>query len=337
MILVTGGFGFIGSAIVRALRARGDKVLEFDNGYRGKGKAFKGVADVRDRHAVDFVVQQCDEIIHCAYINGTPIFYEKPDLVLDVAVKGISNLIDACRVHSIKKFTLLSSSEVCRADLNPYRVVRPPTSANLTMTVDGWKADEKIPLVIPDPYNPRYSYSAGKIISEMMCLHSGNIFDRLLIVRPFNVYGPNMSTGHVVPDFYQQLVAKLPMPDPIPFDIFGNGDETRSFCFIDDFIRGFMLVRDKGEHRGIYNIGTDDENTIRSLANMMADIAGRRITIREANKFREGDVPRRKPDISKLRALGYEPQVDLYNGLKITMQESICASSKNAKFADQLT
>lgn len=300
MILVTGGSGFIGHHLVKALLDNGDCVCVLDNSWRGDHK-WPGVKyyhrDIRKPYAVERSCQGVDEIIHLAYINGTPNFYERPDEVLDVAVRGMVNVIEACRLRKIRKLTLVSSSEVCRAKL-----------------VD---SEEAIPLVIPDPYNPRYSYSAGKIISEMLAIHNAKLFDRLLIARPFNIYGPGMESGHVIPDFITKL-RKLNGGEK--FEMLGSGSETRSFCYIDDFIKGFMLMRERGEHMGIYNIGNPVETTIAELARTMANIAGRWGTVFQSSEtFREGDALRRKPDISKLAALGYRPKVSLDEGLRRVM------------------
>lgn len=300
MILVTGGCGFIGHHLVRALLDDGKSVCVLDNSWRGDHK-WSGVKyfhrDIRKPYAIERAAMGCDEIIHLAYINGTPNFYERPDEVLDVAVRGMVNVIEACRLRKIRQLTLVSSSEVCRAKL-----------------VD---TEEAIPLVIPDPYNPRYSYSAGKIISEMLAIHNVKLFDRLLIARPFNIYGPGMTSGHVIPDFIQKL--KLINGDGDDFEILGDGNETRSFCYIDDFIKGFMLMREKGNHMGIYNIGNPVETTVFALAANMAMIAGKLITVKCGTQLREGDAPRRKPDISKLTALGYKPEISLDEGLRRTM------------------
>lgn len=300
-ILVTGGQGFIGHHLVRALVDDGEHVCVMDNSWRGDHK-WNGVKyfhrDVRSADAVKrSAMNGVTEIIHLAYINGTPNFYERPDEVLDVAVRGIVNVIEACRLRKIRRLTLVSSSEVCRAKL-----------------VD---TEEAIPLVIPDPFNPRYSYSAGKVISEMLAIHNAKLFDRLLIARPFNIYGPGMQSGHVIPDFMQKIkLAKFNGH----FEILGSGFETRSFCYIDDFIRGFMLMRQKGEHMGIYNIGTTEETTIKDLAEQIGMMHGTPINVKSGTQLREGDAPRRKPDISKLAALGYKPEISLNEGLRRTMR-----------------
>ncbi len=310
-ICVTGGAGFIGSALVKRLVSEGHWVNVLDNCFRGSREVVPRVGvtfyegDVRDFSAVHSAVAGCDEVIHLAYINGTRLFYEMPDQVMEVAVKGMLNVLEACRLDGIKKMMLASSSEVCRANIGDM--------------------DEDIPLVIPDPFNPRYSYSAGKIMSEMMAIHSG-LFDWLTILRPFNVYGEHMSEGHVIPDFKKQLDETIAnhagayhfLPT-IPFEILGSGNETRSFCYIDDFIDGLMIARNRVQQprsTEIFNIGTPEETTIRNLARCMAEIRGVRLSITEGNKLREGSIPRRKPDIAKLQVLGYQPKVSLNEGLR---------------------
>jgi nucleoside-diphosphate-sugar epimerase len=302
-VLVTGGAGFIGSALVKALVEHGDEVWVLDNFFRGKKSLVPGgvliyEGDICRFDDVEAATRGVDEVIHLAYINGTKLFYEKPGMVLRVATEGILNLLDACVVNGVRRMMLMSSSEVCRAH------------------VDGM--DEAVPLVIPDPFNPRYSYSAGKIISEMMAIHSG-LFKWLTIVRPFNIYGPDMSEGHVIPDFRKKLgdaIASYGFKNPIPFEILGNGDETRSFCYIDDFIEGLMLVRKYGAHMQIYNIGTPEEVSIRELARKMGNILGYDLAITDKNELREGSIKRRKPDISKLQKIGYIPTVSLDDGLR---------------------
>ena len=195
-----------------------------------------------------------DEVHHLAYVNGTQFFYSDPDLVLDVAVKGMINVIDACRRHNVGTLILASSSEVYQT---PPRI---PT-------------DESVPLVVPDPHNPRFSYGGGKIISELMAINFGRKhFERVLIFRPHNVYGPDMGFEHVIPQFALRLhrtAAEFPT-GPLPFPLQGNGAETRSFCHVDDLVAGVMVMREHGEHLGIYHVGTSEEVSIAELARRIA-------------------------------------------------------------------
>ena len=310
-ILVTGGSGFIGSALVKALLTQGERVRVFDDNSRGSLRRLDGAeqdiefvrGDIRDADAVAEAMRGMDEVHHLAFINGTASFYSAPDLVLDVGVKGIINVIDACRRHGTGTLVLASSSEVYQS---------PP----LVPT------DESAPLVIPDPLNPRFSYGAGKIISEMLALNHGRKhFERVLIFRPHNVYGPDMGFDHVIPHFAARLrkLQDATRQGAREFAIQGSGKETRSFCYIDDLVDGVMLMRARGEHLGIYHVGTAEEITIAELARRMAKAAGIEIALRPS-AVPAGSTARRCPDISKLAALGYKPRVPLDEGLVPTLR-----------------
>jgi nucleoside-diphosphate-sugar epimerase len=309
-ILVTGGSGFIGSALVKALLREGNHVRVLDNNSRGSPRRLADVAadielidgDIRDAGAVERAMQGADEVHHLAFVNGTEFFYEAPELVLDVGVLGIINVLDACRRHGVGTLVLASSSEVYQTPPNI------PT-------------DENVPLVVPDPLNPRYSYGAGKLISEVMAINYGRkFFQRALIFRPHNVYGPDMGFEHVIPQFALRLhaAAKAQPAGRLRFEIQGNGTETRSFCFIDDLVAGVMTLRNKGEHLGIYHVGTMEEVSIADLAHRIAHYAGRDIEL-VAGPPAAGGTPRRCPDISKLARLGYKPHVSLDQGLPPTL------------------
>jgi nucleoside-diphosphate-sugar epimerase len=309
-ILVTGGSGFIGSALVKALLRAGHPVRVLDDNSRGSPRRLTEVAndiefiagDIRDAAAVERATQGVDEVHHLAFVNGTEFFYTQPDLVLDVGVRGMINVIDACRKHGIGKLVLASSSEVYQS---PPKI---PT-------------DESAPLVVPDVLNPRYSYGAGKLISEVMAVNFGRkYFERVLIFRPHNVYGPDMGSEHVIPQLALRM-HKLGRQQPsgkLRFEIQGTGQETRSFCFVDDLVAGVMVMRDKGEHLGIYHVGTTEEVTIADLARRIAAHAGREIEI-VPGAAQPGGTPRRCPDISKLAKLGYKPRVPLNGGLPPTL------------------
>jgi nucleoside-diphosphate-sugar epimerase len=309
-ILVTGGGGFIGSGLVKALVRAGNHVRVLDDNSRGSPRRLNDVAkdiefiahDIRDADAVARAAQGMDEVHHLAFVNGTEFFYKSPELVLDVGVRGMINVIDACLRHGIGTLLLASSSEVYQT---PPKI---PT-------------DETTPLSVPDPLNPRYSYGAGKLISEIMTINFGRkFFNRVLIFRPHNVYGPDMGFEHVIPQFARRLHAlgTSQLDGRLRFEIQGTGAETRSFCFIDDLIAGVMVMREKGEHLNIYHVGTVEEVTIADLAQRIACTAGREIElISEAPAA--GGALRRCPDISKLAGLGYKPRVPLDEGLKLTL------------------
>ena len=309
-ILVTGGSGFIGSGLVKALVRAGHRVRVLDDNSRGSPRRLAEVAediefiacDIRDAAAVETAAKGMEEVHHLAFVNGTEFFYKQPDLVLDVGVRGMLNVVDACRKQNIGKLVLASSSEVYQT---PPKI---PT-------------DESAPLSVPDVLNPRYSYSGGKLISELLAINFGRKhFERVLIFRPHNVYGPDMGFEHVIPQLASRLQAagKKQPSGKLRFEIQGSGQETRSFCFIDDLIAGIMVTREKGEHLGIYHIGTSEEVSNDDLAHRIAAIAGREIEL-VAGKPRAGSPQRRCPDISKLSKLGYKPRVPLKDGLKPTL------------------
>ncbi|AGB01511.1 NAD-dependent epimerase/dehydratase family protein [Methanoregula formicica] len=321
--LVTGGTGFIGSALVHRLIKKGLNVRVFDNNSRGSFNRLNDITDkidffegdIRDKRTVNRAMEDIDSVIHLAFVNGTEFFYTKPEFVLDVGVKGITNILDACQEKNVRELVLASSSEVYQT---------PPI----------YPTNESVPLSIPDPLNPRYSYAAGKIISEIMAINFGRkFFDRVIIFRPHNVYGPDMGWEHVIPQFAVRIKQLLnnSSEKTIRFPVQGNGSDTRSFIFIEDFISGLELILDKGKHLEIYHIGTQEEISIANLANMVADYYNQNICI-VPGQAALGGTQRRCPDISKMRSLGFHPKYSLKEGLSQTLKwydsASVIADSK---------
>ena len=308
--LVTGGTGFIGSGLVKALVAAGARVRSLDNDSRGSVEKLGATAkevellvgDIRDAATVARAVKGMDGVCHLAYVNGTEFFYTKPELILEVAVKGMTNVIDGCLAHNVPELILASSSEVYQT---PEKV---PT-------------DETAKLVVPDVLNPRYSYGGGKIICELMAVNYGRKhFQRVVIFRPHNVYGPSMGWEHVIPQFALRL-SELNRRQPqgtLRFPIQGTGRETRSFIYIDDMVDGVLRVMDQGEHLGIYHIGSGVEVDIETLAREVGRCYGRDLVV-EPGTLQPGSTLRRCPDISKLRRLGFEARVSLAEGLAKTV------------------
>ena len=302
--LVTGGTGFLGSALVKRLVRQGHAVRVLDNNSRGRASRLEDLegrfeyveGDVRDAATVERACDGIEVICHLAFVNGTEFFYSKPDLVLDVAMKGMINVVEGGMKHRVPEMMVMSSSEVYQ---QPAAV---PT-------------DETVPLSIPDPLNPRYSYAAGKIMSEIMAINFARHFTRVSIIRPHNVYGADMGREHVIPQFVARLRALQSHPtDPLPFTIQGTGRQTRSFVFVDDFIDGVMIVLDRGEHLGIYHVGTLEEVSIETLARLVAEYYKRPIKIVPGPPA-EGGTDRRCPDITKMMKLGYRPKYTLREAL----------------------
>jgi len=307
-VLVTGGTGFIGSALVKRLVKDGLNVRVLDNNLRGIESRLNDViddidiieADIRDYDRLKKACAGIDVIHHLAYINGTEYFYTIPEIILEIAIKGMMNVVDVCRENNIKELYVASSSETY---LTPQRIPTPETER----------------LIIPDPLNPRYSYGGGKIMWELMAINFGRKYlDKVIIYRPHNVYGPDMGWEHVLPQFALRMnkLVQETAEDVIDFPIQGSGKETRAFVFIDDFIDGVITLVKKGKHLNIYNIGTMDEISIKDVAVMVGKIFNKRIKIKP-DEVLQGSTFRRCPDISKIKRLGYCPKISLESGIEI--------------------
>lgn len=301
-ILVTGGSGFIGSAITKYLVKKNYDVIVYDNNSRGKISRIKDVkkkikfikGDIRDKKKLLSIKGNIDTIIHLAYINGTKLFYKKPFEILDIAVNGLTNILEFSKVKKVKNFFLASSSEVYQ---NPLKI---PT-------------DETEMLKIPDIHNPRYSYGGGKIISELYGIHFAKKYlKRFIIFRPHNVYGKDMGNDHVIPEFIERFKK---IQNKNKFLIYGTGNEERSFIHIEDFILGFDKIFRKGKNQEIYNIGTTEKIKIANLAKLIAKILKKTIKLKKT-KILKGSPSKRCPNINKIKKLGFIANISLKVGIK---------------------
>jgi nucleoside-diphosphate-sugar epimerase len=298
--LITGGTGFIGSALTRLLLERGFHVRVLDDNSRGNFRRLTDVmdsldireGDIRNAELVSKSLIGVDVVVHLAYINGTINFYERPRDVLDVAITGMQNVLEAMKVNNVPELYLASSSEVYQYP-------------------DVFPTPETVPLVVPDPFNPRYSYGLGKIVQEFMSIHADTFLKRLAIFRPHNVYGPDMGFQHVVPELCSKIMAEKSNKVVLK----GDGSQSRSFCHISDFVQGFDLLLGAEFERETFNLGTREEVTISHLAGVIASSLGRQIEF-STSTAPTGETNRRLPDISKLESLGFSQSMELQAGIR---------------------
>jgi len=297
--LITGGTGFIGSALTRLLLERGFNVRVLDDNSRGNFRRLTDVmdsldireGDIRNTDLVSKSLLGVDVVVHLAYINGTINFYERPREVLDVAIVGMQNVLEAMKVNDVPELYLASSSEVYQYP-------------------DVFPTPEAVPLVVPDPFNPRYSYGLGKIVQEFMSIHADTFLKRLAIFRPHNIYGPDMGYQHVIPELCAKIVAEKSNKVVLK----GDGSQSRTFCHISDFVQGFGLLLNAEIEREIFNLGTREEVTISHLAGVIASSLGRQIEF-STSTAPTGETNRRIPDISKIERLGFSQSVKLEAGV----------------------
>ena len=308
-VVVTGGGGSIGAYLVRRLVREGWDVAVIDTMVRGDAGRLAEIADdielftcdVRDQEALEGAFAGAEVVIHLAAINGTENFYKRPELVLDVGLRGVLAVVNAGRNAGVPDLIVASSAEVYQT---PSVVPTPET----------------IPLVLPNSLNPRYSYGGSKIATELIAFHyAHDHYRKVQVFRPHNVYGPDMGYKHVIPQFIDRAAAARDATSggPVPFEIQGDGSQTRAFCYVDDVVDGVLTMYEKGGHREIFHIGNDEEVSIRDLAIRVSTLIGVGVEIRPT-EAPVGATQRRCPDIGKMRRLGYRPAVNLDEGLKRT-------------------
>jgi len=310
-ILVTGGAGFIGYHLATRLAENGNEVTLYDNLFRGRmDNDFKALvempnvkfinADLTRSSALSNLDKDFDIVYHLAAINGTKYFYEIPHKVLKVNILALINVLDFLASSDCGKLVWTSSSEVYSGTEMAYGVDIP--------------TGESIPLTINDVRNPRFSYAGSKIAGELLCLNYSRAYSlNVGIVRPHNIYGPRMGFEHVIPEFLTRIFKRED-----PFKVYG-GDQTRAFCYIDDFVTTMEKLGSAKVQTDIFNIGNDKEEIkIKKLAVKLFEIADFHPEI-EILEPPEGSVPRRCPDIKKAKeVLGFDPKINLDEGLEKT-------------------
>ena len=301
--LVTGGAGFLGSHLCETLLARGNRVICVDNLETGSLANIEHLRDPDFVHInVDitspfYVDEPVDSVYHLAS-PASPIDYLRLPLhTLKVGSYGTHNAIGLAK-HKRARFLIASTSEV----------YGDPKEHPQTESYWGHV----------NPIGPRGVYDEAKRYAEAltMAYHRQQGVDTA-IVRIFNTYGPRMRPhdGRAIPTFLRQAILEQPIT------IFGDGSQTRSFCFVEDLIDGIIRLSESGEHNPV-NIGNPDEFTLLEAAQIVQRITGTKAEL-IFEPLPTDDPQVRRPDITRARELlGWEPKVGLEDGLRRTIDES---------------
>jgi dTDP-glucose 4,6-dehydratase len=297
-ILITGVGGFIGSNLAKRHLANGDSVFGNDNFSTGKRSNISELEDlVLIEGTLDESIGSFPEDLDVVYHFASPASPEKYMAMamntMDVNTSGTLSLLKFC-LQTGARFVFASTSEVYGDPL-----VSPQSE-------DYWGN--------VNPIGPRSVYDEAKRFGETLVAH----FQRETtvnagIVRIFNTYGPNMDPwdGRVVSTFIRQALANEPLT------IFGDGTQTRSFCFIDDLVSA-IIAMGKSSQTGPINLGNPKEHTLLELANLVHAIVGGSKAIKFL-ELPEDDPKRRNPDISRARKLlNWEPTVGIEKGIELT-------------------
>jgi len=298
-ILVTGGAGFIGSHLCRALLDAGDYVICLDNFFTGRRANIKELLDHPDfevlRHdIVDPLKIEVDAIYNLACPASPEHYQYNPIKTMKISVLGTLNMLGLARRLRVPIFHA-STSEVYGDPL-----VHPqPESYHGNVNTTGIRS----------------CYDEGKRAAEALCFDYKRMHNlQIRVVRIFNTYGPHMAMndGRVISNFIVQALKGEPIT------IYGDGSQTRSFCYVSDLVRGFLAFM-KSDFCGPMNLGNDGEFTIRELAEKIIQLTGSSSKI-ESRPLPADDPSRRRPDLALARdKIGYRPEVSLEEGLKLTI------------------
>ncbi len=300
-VLVTGGAGFIGSHLCKYLIEKGEEVICLDNLFTGSKKNIQSLLNNPNfeliiHDIIQPILLEVDQIYNLA-CPASPIHYQrdpiKTTLTSTVGIYNMLGLAKRCKARILQA----STSEVYG---DPKEHPQKETY---------WGNVNCI--------GPRSCYDEGKRVAETLCMdyHRENKVD-IRIVRIFNTYGPNMAKkdGRVVSNFIIQALNNQPMT------IYGDGSQTRSFCFVSDLVEGMHKMMNQEASIGPINLGNPNEFTILELAKKVIELTGSKSEI--INKpLPQDDPTQRKPDISFAKEkLNWQPTIELEQGLKKTIE-----------------
>jgi len=310
-VLVAGGAGFLGSHLCDALLGGGDSVLCVDNLITGREENIAHLAHEprfafeRQDISIPFDFGKVDYVFNFASPASPVDYMELGIATLQVGSYGTHNALECARKYGAKFF--MASTSECYGDPD----VHPQTE-------DYWGH--------VNPIGPRSVYDEAKRFSEAltMAFHRYHKVDTH-IVRIFNTYGPRLqlNDGRVISNFMKQALTGQDLT------VYGEGNQTRSFCYVSDEIEGIMRLAKSDEHLPV-NIGNPVEFTILECAQKVLEVTGSKSKIKY-EPLPQDDPKQRRPDISKAkRLLGWEPRIDLETGLRMSLEYFRAAVGKTA-------
>lgn len=300
-VLVTGGAGFIGSNIVRALLARGDEVRVLDNFSTGSRTNLAGLeqdvdlveGDLRSYERVHAAVRGAEVVFHEGALPSVPRSVQDPLTTTAVNVEGTLNVLLAARDEGVRRIVNASSSSVYG------------NAGELP----------KVESQAPDPISP---YAVAKLAAERFCTSFSRVYAlESVSLRYFNVFGPRQDPASqyaaVVPRFIRAIAAGEPVT------IYGDGEQSRDFTYVDNVVSANLLGADAAAAHGeILNVATGGSITVNALADAIGDLLGFPVE-KTHEPTREADVRVSWADLGEARRiLGYEPQVTFEEGLRRT-------------------
>ena len=311
-VLVTGGAGFIGSHLCERLLADGHEVLCLDNFFTGRRRNIRHLLGQPDfeliRHdVIQPILLEIDRIFHLA-CPASPVHYQfNPVKTVKTNVMGTINMLGLAKRVKARLLHASTSEVYGDPEVHPQRE-------------DYWGN--------VNPIGPRSCYDEGKRVAETLCFdyHRQNGVD-IRVVRIFNTYGPRMlaDDGRVVSNFVVRALRGESL------SVYGDGTQTRSFCFVDDLVEALTRMIDQDTDIGPVNLGNPQEFTIGQLAELVIELTGSGSKI-VAGPLPKDDPTRRRPDIGRARGLlGWEPTVQLREGLGRTIGyfEELLASGES--------